>query len=90
MPQTSESAMPRSPRYSSAHLSNAKRCESMRRGPTAWQACRYSCAIVPRGIRPSRIARLTLLVPTKCLGMSRFSVPITSACQSREKRRRVP
>ena len=64
MPHTSDSAMPRSPRYSRAHVLKANTCESRSRGPTAWHACRYSCAIVPSGVRPSSIANFTLLVPT--------------------------
>ena len=51
MPQTSDSAIPRSPRYSRAQVLNANTCESRSRGPTAWQACMYSCAIVPSGVR---------------------------------------
>src|SRR5574337_1135135 len=34
-PYTSDSAMPRSPRYSRAHASSAATCESRRRGPSA-------------------------------------------------------
>ena len=90
MPQTSDSAIPRSPRYSRAHMLNANVCESRSRGPTAWHACRYSCAIVPSGVSPCSIAKRTLLVPTKCFAMSRLSVRMTSSCHAREKRRRVP
>ena len=57
--------MPRSPRYSRAHVSKPKVCESRSRGPSAWQACRYSCAIVPSGVRPCRAAYITLLVPAR-------------------------
>ncbi|MNV85694.1 hypothetical protein D3C71_1796660 [compost metagenome] len=56
MPYTSDSAMPRSPRYSLAHISKPKTWLSRRRGPSAWQACRYSCAMVPKGVTPSFMA----------------------------------
>ena len=86
----SDSAIPRSPRYSFAQVSNANFCESRSRGPTAWHACRYSCAIVPSGVRSCRRARSTLEVPTNLGPMPLLSVAITSSCQSREKRLRVP
>jgi hypothetical protein len=97
--------MPRSPRYSRAQLSKPKIWLSRSRGPSAWQACRYSCAMVPSGIRPSFMAYSTLLVPANCgsrapggactagevTAPSRaVSVRSTSSCQSLEKRRRVP
>ena len=82
--------MPRSPRYSLAQTSKAKICESRRRGPSAWQACMYSCAMVPSGVTPCFIASQTFEVPAKRSGISRLKVPMTSSCQSREKRRRVP
>src|SRR6185436_4836587 len=55
--------MPRSPRYSCAHLSNAKTCASRSLGPSAWHACMYSCAIVPSGVTPCFIASSTFDVP---------------------------
>ncbi len=59
-------------------------------GPSAWQACRYSCAIVPSGSTPCFIAYQTLLVPAKFSPSASRSPTITSSCQVREKRRRVP
>src|SRR6218665_805973 len=100
MPYTSDSAMPRSPRYSLAHISKPNTWLSRNRGPRAWQACRYSCAIVPSGVTPSFIAYSTLLVPANCPGPAGASAhwsPVprratstrkTSSCQARLKRRR--
>ena len=50
----------------------------------------YSCAMVPSGVTPCFIASHTLEVPANRSGISRLKVPITSSCQAREKRRRVP
>src|SRR2546427_9479592 len=58
-------AMPRSPRYSCAHLSKANVCESRSRGPSAWQACMYSWPSVPSGVRLLRVANQTLELPAK-------------------------
>src|SRR5206468_1424174 len=77
-------AMPRSPRYSWAHLSKAKVCESRSRGPSAWQACMYSWPSVPSGVRLLRIANQTLELPAKYCGISRFSVCSTSSCPRAE------
>ena len=91
MPQTSDSAIPRSPRYSRAHVSKANTCESRSRGPSAWHACRYSCAIVPSGVRPCSMREQDVAGAGELLRRtSRFSVRSTSSCQAREKRRRVP
>src|SRR5438132_813699 len=69
-------AMPRSPRYSWAHLSKAKVCESRSRGPSAWQACMYSWPSVPSGVRLLRIANQTLELPAKYCGLSRAEAQV--------------
>ena len=82
--------MPRSPLYSLAHISKAKTCVSRSLGPSAWQACRNSWAIVPWGVRPSSLAYMTFDVPVKMPPRRSFMLRRTFFCQALEKRRLVP